>query len=84
MVSVLDDADVKEISSLLLNPPDTDKYRAVQEALVKMIYDNTQELKHAELYNLAGLGDRTPSCLLKHMRALKGSTDSLFRALWLS
>ena len=83
VVSILDDAAAKEISSLLLNPPDTDKYKAVRDALIS-VYDKPQELKDAELLNLAGLGDRTPSGLLRHMRALEGRTETLFRALWLS
>ena len=82
----LDKATAAEISPLLLNPPATGKFEALKAALVKT-FDLTKEEKDVRLLAISGLGDRTPSALLRYMRSLTEPEDhesALLRTLFLS
>ena len=42
-------------------------------------FGRTQAAKDAEILNMSGLGDRTPTGLLRHMRSLNADPDTLFQ-----
>ena len=82
----LDKATAGELSILLLNPPAQGKFEALKAALIET-FDLTQEEKDVRLLALSGLGDRTPTALLRYMRSLtdpENHKSTLLRTLFLS
>jgi hypothetical protein len=83
IISSLDSTSAAEVSDIILHPPRFDKYDLLKNALIKA-FGRTQEEKDAALLQIAGLGDRKPSALLRHMKSLNSDPATLFRALFLS
>lgn len=83
IIAALDSSTSAEVASIIIHPPEENKYDALKKELIKA-FGKTQEDKDALLLNLSGLGDRTPSALLRHMKALNSDPKTLFRALFLS
>ena len=84
IVTSLDPAAAKEVRSIILQPPAAgSRYSALKTALIAA-FGRTQESKDAELLSMTGLGDRTPTGLLRHMRSLNSNPATLFKALWLA
>ena len=79
MVASLDNSTAAELKAVLLHPPATNKYDAIKEALLGA-FGKTQAQKNAELLNISGLGDRTPSTLLRKLESLNNNADTLRRA----
>ena len=73
----------EEIQSILLNPPDSDKYISIKKALLKT-YGKSQAERDTELLNLNGLGDRRPTALLRKIENLNNDPATLKRALFLA
>ncbi|XP_011871210.1 PREDICTED: uncharacterized protein LOC105563864, partial [Vollenhovia emeryi] len=73
-----------EIKDVITQPPATNKYEAVKQALIQRM-SISQEQRTRQLLKLEELGDRKPSQFLRHLRTLAGSNvpDSLLRTLWL-
>ena len=83
MVASLDNSTAAEVKAVLLHPPATNKYDAIKEALLGA-FGKTQAQKDAELLNISGLGDRTPSALLRKLESLNNNADTLRRAFFLA
>lgn len=85
VVAHLDSRYATELRDILANPPADDRYLHLKTELIRRLSPSQHEtvrrlLQHEEL------GDRKPSQLLRHMRALAGSTlvdDTLLRIIWL-
>ena len=56
---------------------------AIKEALLGA-FRKTQAQKDAELLNISGLSDRTPSALLRKLESLNNNADTLRRAFFLA
>ena len=83
VVSALDINTADEIQSVLINPPSTNKYDCLKQALIKT-FGKTQAQKDAELLNLNGLGDKRPTALMRKIKALNDDPKTLKRALIIS
>ena len=77
----LDNSTAAEVKAVLLYPPAANKYDAIKEALFGA-FEKTQAQKYAELLNILGLGDRTPSALLRKLESLNNNADTLRRAFF--
>ena len=69
IVSILDIDTADEMQSILIHPPNDDKYNTLKNALIN-IYSKSQLQKDFELLSLDGLGDRRPSALMRKIEAL--------------
>ncbi len=81
VVAALDNTTAAEIKTVLLNPPAEDKYNALKIALLEA-FGKSQTQKDAELLNISGLGDRTPTALLRKIESLNNNADTLRRAFF--
>ena len=82
VVAALDTSTAAEVEALVLNPPAGNSYDQLKADLIKA-FGRTQQDKDMALLNLAGLGDRKPSALLRYMTSLNSDPATLFRALFL-
>jgi hypothetical protein len=82
VVSALDNRTSAEVKSILLNPPPAEKYKSLRSALLDA-FGKTQSQKDAQLLSLSGLGDKSPSALLRQIRSLNSDAETLRRALFL-
>lgn len=74
-----------EVIDILQDPPTTDAYNILKEAILARTAAS-EEACLQRLLSGVELGDRTPSQLLRHMRTLAGSNrvnDSVLRSLWI-
>lgn len=83
VVSALDFKTAEEIHDVLVKPPEKDKYITLKRALIRA-FGKTQAQRDNELLTLNGLGDRSPSALLRKINALNDDPQTLKRALFLS
>ena len=83
IVSALDNTTAAEVKSVLLNPPDQNKYENLKTALLGA-FGKSQARKDAELLNISGLGDRSPSALLRKLESLNNDAETLRRAFFLA
>ena len=82
-MSALDNTTAAEVKSVLLNPPDQNKYENLKTALLGA-FGKSQARKDAELLNISGLGDRSPSALLRKLESLNNDAETLRRAFFLA
>lgn len=83
-VAALDPTAAKEVRSIILQPPESGcRYDTIKAALIAA-FGTSQAAKDAELLNMSGLGDQTPTGLLRHMRSLNADPATLFKAVWLA
>lgn len=84
VVNHLDDTVIQDLSDILLNPPENDKYVALKNAVLERFADTADRQLHKLLTELQ-LGDKKPSQLLRQMRSLAGTsvTDDALRIKWL-
>ena len=83
IISILDIDTADEMQSILIHPPNDDKYNTLKNALIN-IYGKSQLQKDFELLSLDGLGDRRPSALMRKVEALNDDPKTLKRALFLA
>ena len=83
IVSILDIDTADEMQSILIHPPNDDKYNTLKNALIN-IYGKYQLQKDFELLSPDGLGDRRPSALMRKIEALNDDPKTLKRALFLA
>ena len=83
VVQSLDNSTAAEVESIIIDPPTEDSYEVLKTALNKA-FGKSQARKDMELLTMGGLGDRTPTSLLRHMTSLNTDPQTLFRALFLS
>ena len=82
-MSALDNTTAAEVKSVLLNPPDQNKYETLKTALLG-VFGKSQARKDAQLLNISGLGDRSPSALLRKLESLNNDAETLRRAFFLA
>ena len=83
VVSTLDSTTAGEVEAIILNPPNTDAYTVLKDALIRA-FGKSQEQKDMELLNLSGLGDKKPSAMLRHIRSLNLDPSTLLRAVFVN
>lgn len=84
-VQALDPDILREISDILLNPPDDNtKYQTLKTALLKVFQDSEQK-RLKKLLTETQLVDQRPSRLLHQMRAFAEGNipDAVLKSLWL-
>ena len=79
----LDTAVAAEVRALLLHPPATGKYDALKAALTEA-FGRSQAQNDAALLSLNGLGDRSPTALLRHILGLNADPNTLIKAIFLA
>lgn len=80
----LDEQTMVAVSDIVENPPATDKYNKLKNALIQRFTHSIEK----QLRTLIGdieLGDKTLSALLREMRTLAGAdvSDNMLKTLWL-
>ena len=73
-----------EIRELLIQPPETEKYKAIKQALLKQ-NEMSDQKRLQELLSKEDLGDRKPTQILRRMKQLVGDTifdPKMLRALF--
>ena len=70
IVSVLDPTVAKEVFHIARSPPASDKYNTIKAALIKA-FDKSREQKDKELLSISGLGDLSPSAMLRRLQNLR-------------
>ncbi len=83
IVSTMDIDTADEMQAILIHPPVSDKYETLKKALVKT-YGKSQLRKDFELLSLNGLGDRSPTTLMRKITALNNDPKTLKTALFLA
>ncbi|XP_018375211.1 PREDICTED: uncharacterized protein LOC108768977 [Trachymyrmex cornetzi] len=80
----LDEPTMVTVTDILENPPATDKYKQLKEALIARFTDSKEKQMRTLLMGIE-LGDKKPSQLLREMKTLAGenATEGLLRTLWL-
>lgn len=85
VIANLDSKTVEEVSDVLRDPPEQNKYAILKEKLIKR-FGASQAQKTRQLLEAEDIGDRKPSQFLRHLRSLAepGIPDSFLRALWMA
>ncbi|KAK4884985.1 hypothetical protein RN001_001256 [Aquatica leii] len=84
VISCLDSAVLQEVSDILVNPPETDKYENLKRQLIERFSDSYDK-RLKRLINYIELGDKSPSQLLREMKTLADNkvSDEVLKTLWL-
>lgn len=84
-VAALDTSVISQISDLIMNPPDLEKYEALKSRLQSQFADS-EDHRLKKLLGSLDLGDKKPSHLWREMKNLAGNrmNDNLLRSLWLN
>lgn len=84
VISAIDTQVLDQVSDLILDPPEEERYLALKERLLNQFSD-TEQTKLKKLLSELELGTKRPSHLLREMKALSKSTMnvSLLKSLWL-
>ncbi|XP_054158534.1 uncharacterized protein LOC128956847 [Oppia nitens] len=84
VLSALTVSQSTEVMDIITEPPATDKYKTIKDALISRL--STSNAKRLEqLIDREELGDRKPSQLLRRLRQLAGTsvTDDALKTLWM-
>ncbi|GFT42393.1 uncharacterized protein NPIL_639201 [Nephila pilipes] len=84
LIANIDSETLVYISYIVLNPPATDKFVALNKRLISEFQDSeTQQIK--KLLSDLHLGDKKPSCLLRQLRdlSLNKVTEDFRKYLWM-
>lgn len=82
VIAALDSSTAKRVAHAINNPPTDNKFQTIRAELCQL-FERTQASKDHELFTLAGLGDRRPSAMLRHIKNLNSDPATLLRALLL-
>lgn len=83
-VSALDTQILEQVSDIILDPPDDERYQTLKKRLLEVFADSEQQKLKKLLMDLK-LNDKRPSQFLREIKSLAGtslSTDTI-RTLWL-
>lgn len=83
VVASLDSAVLQKVSDIVRNPPETGKYEVLKKQMIARFSDSrAQQVR--KLVSELELGDRTPSQLLREMKALAqdSMSEEILRTLW--
>ena len=83
VTSNIDRKTATEMAGFLKNRPSKQPYTKIKEYMIKR-YGTTQLQKDNQLLAMTGLGDRTPSEALTHVRSLNSDPETFFRAWFLN
>lgn len=74
---------IHQVSDILINPPDTDRYNAIKNRLLN-IYEESETRKVQKLISEMELGDQRPSQLLRRMKDLARDKipNATLKILW--
>lgn len=83
LIAQLERQDIDEISDLLLEPPETNKFQSLKNRLIA-VYEDSQDRNLQRLLSEIELGDLKPSQLLRRMKTLAGKnvSETALRILW--
>lgn len=83
-VGALDTAVISQVSDIIMNPPEHNKYENLKDRLQERFADS-EERRFQKLLRNLDLGDKKPSHLWREMRDLGGNhiNDPLLKSLWL-
>lgn len=84
VVRHLDEVTMLAVANILECPPDTGRFEALKNTLITRFSDSLEKQLRTLMSEME-LGDKTPSTLLREMRALAGTpvTDDLLKTLWM-
>lgn len=84
LVANIDADTLSHVSDIVLNPPDSEKYKKLSERLISE-FEDSEHLKIKKLLTELQLGDERPSHLLRKMKELSGNQlkDDFLQSLWL-
>lgn len=84
LIANIDAETLAHVSDIVLNPPDSDKYKKLSERLVSE-FEDSEHQKIKKLLTELPLGDERPSHLLRKMRELSGNRldEEFLGNLWL-
>lgn len=84
LVANIDAQTLNHVSDIILNPPETDKYKELKKRLVSEFADSEGK-RIKKLLSELQLGDHRPSGLLRQMKSLAGPklSDDFLKNLWL-
>ncbi|XP_049308685.1 uncharacterized protein LOC125777639 [Bactrocera dorsalis] len=83
-VSILDTRHAAEVEDIIVDPPTSAPFTALKMALISR-FSKSKEAKLQQLLEGEEIGDRTPSQLLRHLKALvPGVDEDVLKAKWLS
>ncbi|XP_018327741.1 uncharacterized protein LOC108738706 [Agrilus planipennis] len=79
----LDPRYAAEVRDIIINPPATEPYATIKEALIRRL-GTSQELRTKQLLGQEEIGDRKPSKFLRHLQNLAGNStpENLLRTIW--
>lgn len=84
-ISALESDVLQSVRDIVLNPPSSDKYKALKEKLIA-VYTESETVKIKQLLQDLQLGDMRPSQLLSKMSDLAAGnlTDTMLKTLWMN
>lgn len=85
LVALLEHRQMTHVLGTVLNPPETNKYQTLKQAMLDNIGDSTQQ-RYRKLINAGELGDHKPSYRLNELRRLANGemNDNLLKQIWLA
>lgn len=85
VLSSLSQQQVQEVRDIVSSPPSNDKYKDIKHALIDRLSQSRSRRLQQLLHN-EEIGDRTPSQLLRKLKALSDNsvTDDVLRNIWMS
>lgn len=83
-ISAIESDVLQEVSDIIINPPQKEKYNALKVNLIKQFSDS-EEKRLKKLLSELQLGDKKPSKLYREMKEVSSNKvdDSLLKTLWL-
>lgn len=84
-ISALESEVLQSVRDIVLNPPTTEKYKALKDKLIA-VYAESETVKIKQLLQDLQLGDMRPSQLLSKMSDLAASSlnDNILKTLWMN
>lgn len=84
LIANIDAETLTHVSDIVLNPPISEKYKALSERLISE-FEDSEHQKIKKLLTELQLGDERPSHLLRKMKQLSGTqlTDDFLQNLWM-
>ncbi|KAL4703815.1 hypothetical protein ACJJTC_004414 [Scirpophaga incertulas] len=84
-ISHLDMECIQEVEDIIIQPPQTEPYSKLKNAIISRFSESYEE-KVRRLLESEPIGDRKPSSFLRHLRSLAGPCfpEQLLKTIWLN
>ncbi|KAL4714449.1 hypothetical protein ACJJTC_017744 [Scirpophaga incertulas] len=84
-ISHLDMECIREVEDIIIQPPQTEPYSKLKNAIISRFSESYEE-KVRRLLESEPIGDRKPSSFLRHLRSLAGPCfpEQLLKTIWLN